>query len=77
MKKKLFVALFVAAIGLLAGYNMYQTQSEMVMTDLALANVEALAMNENLDCPNGCLSELGDGCWCYSYYPYNKEKHWN
>lgn len=72
MKKKLFIALFVAAIGLLAGYNMYQTQSEMVMTNLALANVEALAMNENLDCPNGCMGD-GKGCYCNGWYPYYKE----
>lgn len=72
MVKKLFVAFFITAIGLFTGYSMYLSQNEMVMSDLALANVEALAMDENLDCLNGCMGE-GSGCYCNGWYPYYNE----
>ena len=46
--KKFIKFAFVAAIAVVAGYNVYQSQSVMNgMSDFALANVEALADNEN------------------------------
>ena len=45
--KKLFKLAFVAAIAAVAGYNVYQSQSVMNgMSDFALANVEALAADD-------------------------------
>ena len=40
--------LLVAAFTLVAGYSVYQSQQKEQMSDLALANVEALAGGENL-----------------------------
>lgn len=53
MKEKLiigFVAVFVAA---LAGWNINKNQNEMILSELALANVEALAQGEaTAECGN-------------------------
>ena len=44
MSKKIFAALIVAVVATFAGYNIYQSQrAEMEMSDLAMANIEALA----------------------------------
>lgn len=66
--KVIFVSLFVVGMG----YNVYQSKSEVNLSDLLLDNVEALARNENPDCPNGCVDDSG-GCWCYTYYKYFRE----
>lgn len=75
---KIIKTLFVATFALVAGYGVYSTQQKAEMSDLAMANVEALAQNEGdgmLDCPNGCLDMPGH-CFCYGYHPY-EEKRWN
>lgn len=66
--KKYVKSVFVAAIVAVAGYNMYQSQSAMNgMSELALANVEALATPE-IDIPYICAGELP---LCYDdYYNY-------
>lgn len=46
MKKKLYSVLAVVAIAAVAGYNVYSAKSEVKLSDLALANVEALASGE-------------------------------
>lgn len=43
---KIIKTLFVAAFALVAGYTVYSTQQNTEMSDLALANVEALADTE-------------------------------
>ena len=43
MKKNILKATLVAAFALIAGMNVYNAQQSDVMSDLALANVEALA----------------------------------
>ena len=43
MKGKILKATIVAAFALIAGFNVYNAQKSDVMSDLALANVEALA----------------------------------
>ena len=44
MQKKIFAIPIVAVVALFTGYNIYQCQSaEATLSDLALANVEALA----------------------------------
>ena len=47
MKKNILKATLVAAFALLAGYNVYNSQKAEGMSELALANVEALADGEN------------------------------
>lgn len=46
MKKSVLKFLFVAAFTMAASYNVYALQQEVEMSDLALANVEALARRE-------------------------------
>ena len=43
MKKNILKATLVVAFALIAGMNVYNAQKSDVMSDLALANVEALA----------------------------------
>ena len=58
MSKKIFAALIVAVVATFAGYNIYQSQRvESIMSDLTMANVEALAGGEHVT-NLGCL---GDG----------------
>lgn len=71
--KKLFGIIAIAAVTAAAGWNFSQNQNEVELSDLVLANVEALARYEDDYCPNGCLDESGDGCWCYRQYPYVRE----
>ena len=46
MRKKIFAVMIVAVVAAFAGYNVYQSQNTNTLSDLALANVEALAQNE-------------------------------
>ena len=46
MKKNILKATVVAAYALVAGFNVYNSQKSDVMSELALANVEALAESE-------------------------------
>ena len=43
MKKKILSATFVVAMMAVAGYNVYMSQAKADMSELALANLEALA----------------------------------
>lgn len=55
MKKNLLKGLAVAALAMIAGYNVYQAHSETEgMSELMLANVEALASGESGD--RKCIS---------------------
>ena len=47
MKGKILKVTIVAAFALIAGFNVYNVQKSDVMSDLALANVEALASGES------------------------------
>ena len=62
MKKNILKATLVAAFGLIAGFNVYNSQKSDVMSDLALANVEALA--------------TGEDDWSYRLFPC-AHKPWN
>ena len=46
MKRKIFGAALIAAMALAAGWNFNQSKNEVELSDLALANVEALARYE-------------------------------
>lgn len=81
MKKKLISAAFVVAIALTAGYNVYNSQNKVALSDLALDNVEALASGESDSGPdwngfervhrdNGdCCRRSSWGTVCAGYLP--------
>ena len=75
MKKFMKIA-FVAAFAAIAGYGVYANQKVDTMSDLMLANVEALARYEvNPDCLR-CTSG-NTGCYCYKTYPDQREVKWS
>ena len=47
MKKKIFGAVLIAAMAVAAGWHFNQNKNEVELSDLALANVEALAQSES------------------------------
>ena len=53
MKKKILSATFVVAMAAIAGYSTYVNQTKVEMSDMALANIEALAQDEGLDVSPG------------------------
>ena len=59
MKKKIFGVALIAAMAVAAGWNFNQSKNEVELSDLALANVEALARNEG----SGNCSMFPDK-WC-------------
>lgn len=60
MKKKILSATFVVAMMAVAGYNVYMNQAKAGMSELALANVEALADDGETNQPNTCGTEKED-----------------
>ena len=73
MSKKIFAALIVAVVATLAGYNIYQSQrAEVTMSDLAMANVEALANDgEGGSTTIECGSDQTQ--FCYTIHVLNPE----
>lgn len=67
MKKNIIKVALVAVVGLIAGINMLNAQKSDVLSDVAMANVEALAQYE-IEFPYTCM---GDDLFCYD--PYYKE----
>lgn len=61
------------SVELESGINLFNAQKAETLSDIALANVEALADDEvNPLCPNGCV-ENGTGCFCNGWYPSYQE----
>ena len=61
MGKKIFATLIVAVVATFAGYNIYQSQkTEKIVSDLVIANVEALAGSEIND--EDCVSASNRYC---------------
>lgn len=71
MKINILKVAFVVAVTMVSGINVFNTQKTQVLSDIALANVEALASGESSgreDCdPNGIecsmLVIFPDGDW--------------
>ena len=61
MKNNILKATIVAAFALIAGMNVYNAQKSDVMSDLALANVEALAQSEGSG-SSGCRYRMASRC---------------
>ena len=73
MKTKLLNIGLVIVIAIVAVINVFNSQKSEVLSDVAMANVEALADDEvNPLCPNGCV-ENGTGCFCNGWYPSYQE----
>ena len=62
MNKKVLKVVFVATIALVGGINVFNAQKSNVLSDIALANVEALADSEWVP---------GKGWTCYKYVEDN------
>ena len=79
MKKNIVKLVFASAFALLAGYSVYDSQQNIEMSDLAMANVEALARGEGSGIPykgayanwekGGCCESgrWNDECWSSSF----------
>ena len=67
MSKKIFAALIVAVVATFAGYNIYQSQkTEKIVSDLVIANVEALAGDTEGGATITCSRTCSDGVGrCY------------
>jgi hypothetical protein len=63
--KKLYVTA-VVGIALLSGWNVSRNMSEKaLLSDMALANVEALAGEDASGCSNYCISDSAYDCYVY------------
>jgi hypothetical protein len=70
MRKKTLSVVIIAAVAIVAGWNYQQSENEMELSDLALANVEALADGEviiGVPCAQVCQN-----CWCIYFSPYEE-----
>jgi hypothetical protein len=69
MKKKILGVAIVAAIALVSGWNINQSKSDVALSDMALANVEALA--EEGGGTISCCSDTSicPGSYCGTFYP--------
>ena len=47
MKKNILKIVFASAFALVAGYSVYVSQQKVELSDLAMANVEAIAQSES------------------------------
>lgn len=71
MNKKVVAAMVVAVVAIFASYNVYTSQKAVVMSDLALSNVEALAYewDDHSSCRWDTLFDVclwkADGTYCY------------
>ena len=84
MKKNMVKVALVAVVGLIAGINMLNAQKSDVLSDVAMANVEALANWEDYDLRRGYIlviksetcsvcewtSEDEDYCDVHAQLPY-------
>jgi hypothetical protein len=80
MKKKFLATAMVAVVAAIAGYNVYQVQNEVQLSDVQLADVEALAADgenggtgntgpsETVDCA-GWFTGSKQVCTCRNPYP--------
>ena len=72
MNKKILKVVFVSAFALVAGYSVYASQQKVEMSDLAMANIEALASGETAKCTDSCKEWSGNSgggiaCDCGRY----------
>ena len=68
MKKKLLKKYFVTAIAMVSGINVFNAQKTEALSDVALANVEALADGEIGNGGTGRWKRIVDSLGCYLYH---------
>ena len=66
MKKNYLKIALVSAFAMAAGYNVYSSQEEVKLSEMALENIEALARdeNENKGAASGTVTDLGSDLKC-------------
>lgn len=66
MKHKILSTVIVAAITFIGGWNYNQSKNETILSELALANIEALASDESSGCTVrvSCGSNINDYVEC-------------
>lgn len=70
MKKKICIVIVGILIASFTGLNLYHSQKEMIMSDVVIANVEALASGESSGIPwEGFLYDPSNKC-CKRHNPY-------
>ena len=62
MKKKLMGIVAIVAIATITGYNVYTSQNNVKVTDLALSNIEALANSGEGGVTIKCCAALWGSC---------------
>ena len=62
MKKNILKATLVVAFALIAGFNVYNAQKSDVLSDLALANVEALATDDEVQMQDCTRAKFSGNC---------------
>lgn len=62
MKKKIFGAALIAAMALAAGWNFNQSKNEVELSDLVLANADALTRSEIGKKCGGCSTSNSYYC---------------
>lgn len=74
MGKKKNAAMVVAVVAVVASYNVYQSQNKYTLSDLAMANVEALATPEQ---PNvkDCIPDNRYSCESLNSTDPKKDQH--
>lgn len=65
MKKNLFKLVLGMAVVITAGVNCFQAQEEEPLSDLTLANIDALANDENNRCDVKDCKSAASGTCCY------------
>lgn len=63
MKKNILKLAFASAFAFVAGYGVYASQQEVEMSDLALANVEALAQDNESGGVEIVCGRYSGPCW--------------
>ena len=85
MRKTLLAGIAVLTIALTMALSLNFGAKNNNLSDISLANVEALARNEGDDCksnggpecPHGCISDYDpNGCFCHTFYHNIKEYCW-
>jgi hypothetical protein len=73
MIKKVLGGIALLAIAAVAAWNVNLSSQSNDLSELSLANVEALAGNETSECPNGCYPN-GNGCYCNGWWECEKKQ---
>ena len=78
MNKKVLKVAFVAAIALAGGINVFNAQKSETLSDVALANVEALAVEEYdvEDLDAACAWYDSTTCYYYIVKPSGEVEMW-